>query len=105
MADDVGLGELQAALERGDRVIDVREDDEYVSGHVAGVEHVPMRTVPGRLAELVGDGSVYVVCEVGGRSAMVVDYLADNGIQALNVAGGMAAWRRSGFPMETGRPN
>jgi thioredoxin 1 len=104
MADDVGLAELQAALERGDRVIDVREDDEYVSGHAVGVEHVPMRTVPGRLEEFVGDEPVYVVCEVGGRSAMVADFLEGHGVRALNVAGGMAAWRRSGLPVETGRP-
>ena len=56
---------MQAALERGDRVIDVREDDEWASGHVAGAEHVPMRTVPARLDELRGEGTLYVVCEVG----------------------------------------
>ena len=43
---DVSIVDMQAALERGDRVIDVREDDEWASGHVAGAEHVPMRTVP-----------------------------------------------------------
>jgi thioredoxin 1 len=104
MAEDVGLAEFQAALQRGDRVIDVREDDEYVSGHVIGVQHVPMRTVPGHLPELVGDEPVYVVCEVGGRSAMVADYLEQNGVRALNVAGGMAAWRGAGLPVQTGRP-
>jgi thioredoxin 1 len=104
MAEDVGLTELRAALARGDRVIDVREDDEYVSGHAVGVEHIPMRTVPGRVVELLGDDVVYVVCEVGGRSAIVADYLVENGVRALNVAGGMAAWRQRGLPVETGRP-
>jgi thioredoxin 1 len=105
MAEDVGLLQLQAALARGDRVIDVREDDEYVSGHAAGIEHIPMRTVPGRVADLLGEDTVYVVCEVGGRSAIVADYLVENGVHALNVAGGMAAWRQSGLPVETGRPD
>lgn len=105
MAKDVELIELQAALARGDRVIDVREDDEYVSGHAGGVEHIPMRTVPGRVADLLGADKVYVVCEVGGRSAIVADYLEENGVRALNVAGGMAAWRQSGLPVETGRPD
>jgi thioredoxin 1 len=105
MAEDVAISEFQAALARGDRVIDVREDDEYVSGHVVGVQHVPMRTVPSHLAEFLGDEPVYVVCEMGGRSASVADFLEAHGVRALNVAGGMAAWRGSGLPLETGRPD
>lgn len=105
MAEDVGLIDLRAALARGHVVLDVREDEEYVSGHVAGVLHVPMRTVPSRVHEFMGDDPVYVVCEVGGRSAIVADYLRENGVPALNVAGGMAEWRRSGLPVETGRPD
>jgi rhodanese-related sulfurtransferase len=99
---DVSIVDMQAALERGDRVIDVREDDEWSSGHVAGAEHVPMRTVPSRLDDLRGEGTLYVVCEVGGRSAVVVDFLEGQGVSAVNVEGGMNAWRRSGLPLETG---
>src|SRR3954451_10172775 len=99
---DVSIVDLQVALERGDRVIDVREDDEWAAGHVVGAEHVPMRTVPSRLDDLRGEGTLYVVCEVGGRSAVVADFLEGQGVTAVNVEGGMDAWRRSGLPVETG---
>ena len=99
---DVSISDMQAALERGDRVIDVREDDEWASGHVAGAEHVPMRTVPSRLDDLRVEGTLYVVCEVGARSAVVAEFLEGQGVNAVNVDGGMNAWRRSGLPVETG---
>jgi rhodanese-related sulfurtransferase len=98
---DVSIVDMQAALERGDRIIDVREDDEWALGHVAGAEHVPMRTVPSRLEDLRGEGTLYVVCEIGGRSAVVVDFLEGQGVSAVNVEGGMSAWRRTGLPVET----
>ena len=102
---DVSVLDLKAALDEGARLIDVREDDEYVSGHVAGAEHVPMRTVPARLEELRGEGTLYVMCAVGARSAVVVDFLEKQGQAAVNVDGGTHAWLLAGLPLETGRPD
>jgi rhodanese-related sulfurtransferase len=99
---DVSISDLEAALAEGARLVDVREDDEYASGHVAGAEHVPMRTVPAHLDELRGDGVLYVICAVGARSAVVAEFLEGQGISAVNVDGGMHAWLRAGLPVQTG---
>ncbi|HTY73324.1 MAG TPA: rhodanese-like domain-containing protein [Actinomycetes bacterium] len=101
---EANITELQVALAEGARLVDVREEEEYVLGHVAGSELVPMRTVRGRVEDLRGGQPLYVICEVGARSAVVADFLATQGISAINVAGGMHDWRRSGYPVETGVP-
>jgi rhodanese-related sulfurtransferase len=89
-------------------LLDVREDDEWVAGHIEGAHHVPMGDVPARLDEISGladgPGELVVVCRSGGRSARVVAWLAQNGVDAVNLDGGMGAWASSARPMvsETG---
>ena len=87
-------------------LLDVREDDEWVHGHAEGAVHIPMGQVPARLAEVPEADPLYVVCRVGGRSARVVAWLNQNGVDAVNVAGGMGDWEAAGRPLvsETGRP-
>ncbi|HYY10124.1 MAG TPA: rhodanese-like domain-containing protein [Kineosporiaceae bacterium] len=88
-------------------LLDVREDDEWEAGHAEGAHHVPMQEVPTRLdevARLADGGNLVVVCRSGGRSARVVAWLAQNGVDALNLDGGTAAWAAAGRPLvsETG---
>lgn len=80
-------------------LLDVREDDEWVAGHVPGAVHVPMGQVPDRLDELPGDERLHVVCRSGGRSAQVTAYLNAAGRDAVNVDGGMQAWATAGRRM------
>ena len=99
------LPSVTAADVRADAVVlDVREDDEWQAGHIAGARHVPMGEVPARLDELSADGELVVVCRSGGRSARVVAWLNQNGVDAVNLDGGMGAWDQAGRPMvsETG---
>ncbi|HEY9440626.1 MAG TPA: rhodanese-like domain-containing protein [Streptomyces sp.] len=94
-----------AAVPADGFVLDVRENDEWTAGHVDGALHIPMSDFVGRFGELTeaaGDGRrVHVVCRVGGRSAQVTQYLVRQGIDAVNVDGGMVAWDGSGRPMVT----
>ncbi|GAA4911258.1 rhodanese-like domain-containing protein [Streptomyces coeruleoprunus] len=84
-------------------VLDVREQDEWAAGHVEGALHVPMSDFVARFGEVteaVADGRrAYVMCRVGGRSAQVTQYLVQQGIDAVNVDGGMLAWEDAGRPM------
>ena len=47
----------------------------------------------------LGDGPLAVVCRSGNRSGRVVAWLSQQGIDAVNVAGGMQAWDAAGKPM------
>ncbi|MFF2039645.1 rhodanese-like domain-containing protein [Kitasatospora sp. NPDC058170] len=80
-------------------LLDVREQDEWDAGHVEGALHIPIGEVVARLGELPEEGTLYVLCRVGGRSAQVVQYLVQQGRDAVNVDGGMYAWKDAGRPM------
>ncbi|WP_028273993.1 rhodanese-like domain-containing protein [Atopococcus tabaci] len=71
-------------------IIDVREDDEFASGHIPGATSVPLSQFP---TELDKDKSYYVICHSGGRSSLACQQLAQNGYDVTNVMGGMSAWR------------
>jgi rhodanese-related sulfurtransferase len=83
-------------------LVDVRTPGEYQGGHVPGAVNIPLQSLPERMNELAGhrDQPVYVICEVGGRSAQAARQLADKGFQAVNITGGTRAWREAGNPVE-----
>ncbi|WP_344263166.1 rhodanese-like domain-containing protein [Streptomyces sodiiphilus] len=83
-------------------LLDVREDDEWAAGHADGALHIPMGQVVlrfGEITERAADRRVYVLCKVGGRSAQVTAYLVQQGLDAVNVDGGMQAWQSAGRPL------
>lgn len=88
----------------GAHIVDVREDDEWVAGHIEGAQHIRLGDLPARFGEIAADTEVVVVCRSGGRSSRAVAWLSQNGIEALNLDGGMGAWADAGRPMvsETG---
>jgi rhodanese-related sulfurtransferase len=74
-------------------ILDVREDAELLEAAVEGVLHIPMGQVPDRLAELNPADNIIVMCKMGGRSAMVCDFLSSQGFEKVsNLAGGIYAW-------------
>lgn len=77
-------------------MIDVREPDEYVDGHVPGATLIPLATVPDRVSEVPAEGEVLIICKVGGRSRKAAEVLRAEGIDAVNVAGGTLAWIDAG---------
>ncbi|MFC7217213.1 rhodanese-like domain-containing protein [Streptomyces polyrhachis] len=92
-------------LSDGDFLLDVREDDEWQAGHADGALHIPMSEFVARYGELTEaapqDGRINVICRSGGRSAQVTMYLGQQGLDAVNVAGGMEAWAATGRPVVT----
>jgi rhodanese-related sulfurtransferase len=97
----IDIAELDTALANGSmRVLDVREDHEFKSGHVPGAIHVPVKRLPDRVAKLKKDKPYAVICASGSRSTGATHYLLDNGFQgAVSVRGGTGAWARSGRPI------
>ncbi|MDX6331966.1 MAG: hypothetical protein QOI83_4349 [Streptomycetaceae bacterium] len=88
-----------AAVPSDGFLLDVREDDEWTAGHAEGALHIPMGEVVARSGELPADKRVHVVCRVGGRSAQVAQYLIAQGVDAVNVDGGMLGWEAAGRPL------
>jgi len=78
-------------------LLDVRTDEEWSTGHIAGAVHIPMHELGDRLDE-VGD-RVVCVCAVGSRSARVTQWLLGQGREAVNLDGGIWAWAEDGLPL------
>ena len=103
---EIEVDELAGAAGAGARLIDVREPDEYTGGHVPGAVSIPLATVPDHLDEFRGDEATYVICQCGGRSRRAAEFVAEHGIDAVNVAGGTGAWVASGRDTSSGdRPS
>jgi len=99
---EISVTELKA-LEPSDIVIiDVRESDEYVIGHIPGAISIPLSVVQQSVDAFRHDRPVYVVCQVGGRSQRACEFLEDYDIISTNVSGGTGAWVISGFDVVVG---
>lgn len=77
-------------------VLDVREIDEWESGHIDGAIHIPLGDLPSRVGELDSAARTLVVCHVGGRSARATAWLQAQGHDVVNLDGGMEAWEQAG---------
>lgn len=99
---EISVDELADLLEQGAPLVDVREPDEYAAGRVPGGELVPLATVPDRLDAFRADGPTYVICRSGARSMRACEFLAAQGREVVNVAGGTLAWVESGRPVDAG---
>lgn len=99
----VTLDHVPDPLPEGLTVLDVREEFEWVHGHIADATHIPLSVLPVRLPDLP-EGQILVVCKAGGRSAQATMYLAAQGYEVVNLDGGMLDWEAAGRPMvsETG---
>jgi rhodanese-related sulfurtransferase len=77
-------------------LIDVREADEYVAGHVPGAINIPLSELVGRESECGLGDTVYVICQAGGRSARACEHLSQQlnlqSVSFVNVLGGTGAW-------------
>ena len=90
--------ELAASRFEGWTLLDVRTDEEWADGRIAGSTHIPMDEVVARLDEI--PDQVICVCAVGGRSARVTQYLLAQGRQVVNLTGGVHGWADQGRPLE-----
>jgi rhodanese-related sulfurtransferase len=82
-------------------VLDVRNPPEaQAEGAIEGSLLIPLDQLSARLAELPRDREIVVVCKRGMRSFNAATWLRGQGRNALNLLGGMDAWRSLGLPVK-----
>jgi sulfur dioxygenase len=82
--------------------LDVREPEEFKTGHMPGATNIPLSELALHLGELRGYRRVYVSCQAGRRStpaARTLDYLGLPDV--VNVSGGFKAWTNAGLTVVT----
>ena len=98
--DNISVTELKALLDSGaDDVLllDVRNPPEAEIATIPGAVLVPLDQIESGAAldqvrELVAGKRLYAHCKLGGRSAKALIALKREGINGINVAGGIDAW-------------
>ncbi|MED5292508.1 MAG: rhodanese-like domain-containing protein [Actinomycetota bacterium] len=98
----ISVDELAGQIANVAVVVDVREQSEWDEGRVEGSRLIPLGEVIARVSEIPREGTVYVICRSGVRSADACSYLRTQGIDAVNVTGGILAWLDSERAIEFG---
>lgn len=84
-------------------VVDVREVDEYATGHLVGSKHIALGELEAKLTGAVKNKTLplILVCQTGARSARAVVAAKKLGYeQANSLAGGVVAWSAANMPLE-----
>lgn len=105
---EISTAEAQAQL--GKRIIiDVREYDEYVAGHLPGAINIPRGVLEfkiGMVPECANkEGDFLIYCRTSGRAALSAVQLQKLGYSnVVSLAGGYEAWNSENRPTEKPEP-
>ena len=98
---DVSVAEARAMAAQGALLVDVREPQEWVAGHVEGSRLVPLAGLNAR--DLPRDRPIVLVCRSGNRSGVAARTLEAAGHpDVVNMTGGLTSWESAGFPLVSG---
>jgi len=84
-------------------VLDVRESDEFATGHIGGAKNLAVGDVEARLADTVKNKGVplILVCATGARANRALAMAKKLGYeQAQVLAGGLKSWKEANLPIE-----
>ena len=101
----IGTDEAKNMIERGVRIIDVRQPDEWQEGHIAEATLVPINGIYSfghalQELHLPTDEEVIFVCRSGQRSASACEIALVAGFKKVyNLANGMNGWASRGYPI------
>ena len=84
-------------------VIDVREADEFATGHMSGAKNVPLAQLDEKLPGAVKNKALplILVCSTGARASRAVVVAKKLGYeQAQALGGGLKSWKDATLPLE-----
>ncbi|WP_397445192.1 rhodanese-like domain-containing protein [Polaribacter sp. R77954] len=77
--------EIKEYLEKGAVVLDVRTQQEWNEGHIAGAKHIVLNLIPAEVDQIKAwKKPVIAVCRSGGRSGQATQFLKQNGVDVIN---------------------
>lgn len=91
--ETIELDQVENFIAGGYIVADVREVDEFESGHIPGAINAPLSGLEnGELGPLKEDEKYVVICRSGNRSVVASNILSELGFDIVNVSEGMSTW-------------
>ena len=86
-------------------VVDVRRDDEWVTGHVKGAIHIPIDDLADRFDQVPQDKKLLFICAAGVRSGLACEIAASMGYDTdklYNIEDGTPTWIANNLPTSYG---
>ena len=112
---EASVEQLNDNIDKDIVLIDVREPEEFLAGHIEQAWHFPRGVLEMKLhthpdfaqfdqpLEQMARLPIYLICRSGARSAFAAESLHRMGFKAVySVAGGMLAWQEKGLPVQKG---
>ena len=99
---EMSVKELKELLDSPDKdfvLLDVRNPHEYEIAQIPGSVLLPLSEIENgegvdKVREMLNGHRLIAHCKMGGRSAKALGILKENGIEGINVKGGITAWSR-----------
>src|SRR6201995_5277731 len=105
--DEVDPAAVREQSSNGALIVDVREPEEWGTGHIPGAKHVPKSYLESRIEGAAPDRSQHIVlyCQSGNRSAWAARTLLDDlGYEHVeSMTGGFTLWKDRGYEVEQPR--
>jgi len=101
---EVTVAETLDRRKNGAKLIDVREDNEWLNGHALGAQHLGRGVIERDIVATFPDKSTELILYCGGgyRSALAAGNLHKMGYtNVFSMAGGWRAWNEAGGDIET----
>lgn len=101
---DIEVGELQARLQVSAKIIivDVRPIQDFAAGHLPGALSIPLEKLSAAIKTLGKASEIVVYDRLSQRSKAASQRLAEAGLTARTLSGGIGAWAMKGYPLEAG---
>lgn len=101
---EISIDQAEAVAREADLLIDVRESDEFASGHLPGAVHMSRGMLEFKMSanpELAArDLKIILYCKTSGRAALAALQLKEMGyLNVRSIAGGTDAWIAAGKPV------
>lgn len=88
-------------VKSGALTVDVREQQEWDAGHIAGSVHLPLSELSDRWNELPDADYTIFICRSGGRSQAAAEAFAAAGRSGcINLVGGLQGWVQASLPFD-----
>jgi rhodanese-related sulfurtransferase len=86
------------------QLIDIREPNEYVAGHLGDSRNIPAGSLAERATELeqFKDTPVILICQSGALVRRLFEAGQARFLKVHTLDGGVAAWSEAGLPLKKG---
>ena len=84
-------------------ILDIRSNEDFVKGHIAGAQNIPFKEIGRNLAKLPKDKEIIVYCYTGQTGGQTTSLLNLAGFKARSLNGGMNnGWAKANYPVVSG---